>query len=197
VLKDFHAIGILGKRLDSGLWVSYAIDADQREPTWADIGPFGTSPYTVIDLPGSTVGRSIRIRVFGNTLLGGLETESPEIEAVDLRYYMLPDTVVTHQITIRATDYQHLYEGGNDTRNAKTIVAELQALQELTEPFAYYDIRGNSRTCKVVSVSCDDMTNKDKAGRDDNMEEAWVTITMLDTYCGGTAIYGVEGGSEL
>lgn len=192
-IKDWWAIDVISKNAaNDGRWdVQYQIDAQRGDDTnWVrlggGLGRITASPFTRIQLPQNTVGRNIRIRII-DTGVDGAIADSLELEAVDLLYHVLPDTVVTHELLIRCATFGEHHQG-QDTRTARQIRDELMALMDEQEPFTYLSLLGDEVEVKMMSCQVEIPTMLATSGEEPSQDiqfhpaptEMWIRVLLLE-----------------
>jgi hypothetical protein len=182
-LKDWHELRVLSRDIGTAAGQGGTMEMFYNlleGAGWVSLGVVDTSPQEILRFPANTTSHKIQIRgkinVAGNTVL-----DTPIIEGIDLLYQPLPETITQFHVTIRAADNQPLHKGGNDTRSAATIAAELVALLEETEPWAYRDDLGNSHCVRSSGVTQQGLKAEERpSGQGKGFRpEAAVMVSML------------------
>lgn len=157
--KDWRKVRVISRNMDASdaemvFW--YMLD----EIGWP--GAFATnidaSPVDEIDFPAGTASYSLDL---ASSFESSVEdaTKSPIVEAVVVYYQELPDTVRQWSYWIAGRDGEEARGGGATGRDAATINAELAALQELDEPFAFTDELGSAHaSVRVMGVTRQDLS---------------------------------------
>lgn len=182
-LKDFYKVGVQFKNsgVNPGLVdVYYAIDTEfEKAKIATHLGQVTVEPYQELVLPANTAGYYIRLAL---TALGGSTSDTVEVESVSLFYQLLPETIVSHQLTVLATSGAQRHSGTWDQRSAGAIQAALNALLEETEPFAYVDPLGESHCVRAVGISTDYLRSQEGVSDIGSgwKVEARITLTLLE-----------------
>jgi hypothetical protein len=181
--KDWHEVRIRSRNLGTGaggggrVGILYRMD----EEDWEALGTVNTSPSQALAFPGETVSYKLQLRglIMGD---GDTEFDTMVLEAVDLLYQPLPDTITQHQVWIRAVKHLKRHRGATDQRSAGEIWGELQALMELEEPFVYEDALGISYCVRAVGANKDTL-RQIEAPSDEGTGirvEGAILVTMLE-----------------
>jgi hypothetical protein len=155
LLKDWMEIKVRARNIgdespEGGeLLVYYALD----DGAATYLGRIDGSPQDTLTFPADTTSYKIQLSCVWSGWYNGIKAYSAQIEAIDLFYQPLPDTITQLHVSIRAADHQELHNGARDTRSAVEIAAELSALLEETEPWTYRDDLGSSQCVRASGVT--------------------------------------------
>jgi len=163
-LKYFHTLEVVSKNLgaDPSLIVEYQVDTTPYGVAWTgsveleSMGALGEVPLGIN-------GRNIRLRLYGR--YGDSTTVPLVIEAVTLKYHILPDTVSTFSLMLDLSATMEKAGGGLDRRTAKTIMKDLKNLMEETRPWKFSDFYSSARFVMALTLDFRPTILQDRSGQ--------------------------------
>ena len=151
--KDWYSLSITAENLGDGasvIMAYYMMEGPRVSQSW--LGPIYFFPGDSMTkfFPANTASGRIRIKL---VISGNLATDSVEIKDVTLKFHPMPDTVVMHQVIVKAATQQVTHSGGTDWRTVREIWNDLSDLTEKDEAIKFIDPLGREHTVKCVGVT--------------------------------------------
>jgi len=183
VVMHLRRLGVTAYGLDSDHWV-WVWDRRDGATAWTSTGIFDASPYDEFGFYSNETCREIQFRLDIANGSDPYDSKSQVIVQLDLMYQPIIKPYTTHQVIVAVADYLTLQAGGSDSRTAKQILAELEALADGSglgtgTTFTYIDPAGNSRTVKVTGLSTQHLAQLEQSGGP-RPTTAYAILSMLE-----------------
>jgi len=178
VSKYFYAVQIMSKNPgpDPRIQVWVMVDGDRESTEWTPLADY-VEEEIFQEIGLGLVGRNIRFRLSGYH--GDDDEALLEVEALRLLYQVLPETMETYQVQLRAANKLKARNGATCPRTGAEIKAELMALLEEVVPWGYTDPLGDGRNVWALDVSSGLVDTQDPAGQEGPPVEMLVTVKMI------------------
>lgn len=181
VLKHWSKVNVHIEQLDtemSGLSLRAQMDG-----VWVDLTRSSDSwagPTVEFAFPDGTTGYSCQLEL---TIIPPYEEGQygPRIERLDIFYQPLPEVIQQHELLLAVKSFTLLHAGGQDSRTAGEVIADLQELADTEAPFVYVDPWGIRYSVRVMGMIAQLARQREKVPGVHGFDlEAQVRMTLLE-----------------